>query len=126
MNENAAALVLKVDGGGLVRTPAWKREEIVAAYEARGMTGRQFAASCGVKYSTLMSWASKSRKRKSAGREAAVGGRWVEAVVGPESRREDEALAVEIGSSVRLRVVNFRQAELAGEILRALGVAGRC
>ena len=127
MSENVTALVPKCDGAVGKRTVGWRREEIVAAYEASGMSGVRFAASCGVKYSTLMRWVRSHRKGKSAaGREVAVGGGWVEAVMDPEVGREHEALAVEIGPSVRMRVVNFRQAELAGEILRALGVAGRC
>lgn len=126
MSENVAALVLKVEEGGRVRTPRRKQEEIVAAYEASGMTGTRFAASCGVKYSTLMSWVARHGRRKFPTVEAGAGTRWVEAVMEREDLREDVGLAVEIGPSVRLRVVNRRQAELAGEVLRALGVAGRC
>lgn len=48
MNEEVAVEVLKVDESGRVQTPRERREEIVAAYEATGMTGRQFAAYCGM------------------------------------------------------------------------------
>lgn len=126
MSENVAALVLKVEGGGRVRTPKRKQEEVVAAYEASGMTGARFAASCGVKYSTLMRWVAEHGRRKFPTVEAGAGSRWVEAVMEREDVREDVGLAVEIGPFVRLRVANRRQAELAGEVLRALGVAGRC
>jgi len=38
-----------------VRTPREKQEAIISAYRGSGMTGQQFAAYVGVKYSTLMS-----------------------------------------------------------------------
>ena len=127
MNGEITTQVLKVDEAGRVQTPREKRGEIVAAFESSGMTGRQFATYCGVRYSTLMCWVKRYRKKKRAtGTEVVLGKRWVEAVVERKVPREEAVLDVEIGTGVRLRVSSLRQAELAGEILRAMGVAGPC
>ena len=127
MSEEIATQVLKVDEAGRVQTPRAKREEIVAAYESSGMTGRQFATYCGVRYSTLMCWVKRYRKkRRATGTEVVLGKRWVEAVVESKAAHEEAGLDVEIGAGVRLRVSSLKQAELAGEILRAMGAAGPC
>jgi hypothetical protein len=54
MSEGISTQVLKIDEAGRVQTPMAKREEIVAAFESSGMTGREFATHCWVKYPTLM------------------------------------------------------------------------
>ena len=43
-----------------------------------------------------------------------------------KAAHEEAGLDVEIGAGVRLRVSSLKQAELAGEILRAMGAAGPC
>ena len=63
-NTQSSTEVLKVDTHGRVRVPKGKQEEILAGYESSGMTGQQFAAYAGVKYSTLMSWVGKARRAK--------------------------------------------------------------
>ena len=119
--------VLKVDTLGRVRTPQSKREEILSAYAGSGMTGQQFAAYVGMKYSTLMSWIGDAR-RKSApveGKKASASAlSWVEAMV--EDDIEGEALSVEIGGEVKMRVATKKQATMAGEIIRSLGVLRAC
>jgi hypothetical protein len=92
------------------------------------MTGQQFAAYAGVKYSTLMSWVGKSRKAKQPGQEICKpsGINWMEAVVEDVQDRNEEGLSVQIGEGVVLRVVNSHQAGLAVEIIRLLGVTRSC
>lgn len=121
-------MVLKVDTEGRVRTPKEKREEILAAYGGSGMTGQQFAAFCGVKYSTLMNWVGKARRANKPGGESGkpAGMNWVEATLEPGSPGSGEGLIIEIGTGVRLEVSNSRQAVLAGEVIRSLEVAGPC
>ena len=121
-------MVLKVDTEGRVRTPKEKQEEILAAYGASGMTGQQFAAFCGVKDSTLMSWVGKARRANKRGGETGKPGglSWVEATLGPEDSGKGEGLGIEIGNGVRLEVFNSRQAVLAGEVIRSLGVMRPC
>jgi hypothetical protein len=127
-NTQSCSEVLKVDTEGRVRTPKEKQEEILAAYGGSGMTGRQFADYAGVKYSTLMNWLGKSRRAKPAAQEIckAPGLSWVEATVENGRVGLGEALCVEIGSGVRIRVTSPSQAALAGEVIRSLGVLRPC
>jgi hypothetical protein len=127
-NTQISTEVLKVDTQGRMRVPKDKQEEILAGYESSGMTGRQFAAYAGVKYSTLMSWVGKSRKAKQPGQEVCKpsGMNWVEAVVEDGRERNEEGLSVRIGGGVAMRVVNSHQAGLAVEIIRSLGVTRSC
>lgn len=123
--QSGKEVVLKVDTQGRVRTPKEKQEEIVSAYGVSGMTGQQFAAYVGVKYSTLMSWVGKERKERRAGREAGdkpVVMSWVEASVESGRSGKGEGLGIEIGNGVRMEVFNSRQAVLAGEVIRSLEV----
>jgi hypothetical protein len=127
-NTQSSTEILRVDKEGRVRTPKEKQEEILAAYGGSGMTGRQFAQYAGVKYSTLMNWLGKSRRARTPGQEIckAPGMSWVEAMVEQEGCGQGEALSVEIGSSVRMRVTSRRQAVLAGELIRSLGEVQPC
>ena len=127
-NTQSSTEILKVDTVGRVRTPKEKREEIIAAYRGSGMTGRQFAQYAGVKYSTLMNWLGKSRRERTPAQEIckAPGLSWVEALVEEGGSCHAEALSVEVGSSVRMRVSSPSQAALAAEVIRFLGVVGPC
>ena len=121
--------VLKVDTLGRVRTPREKQEAILSAYCGSGMTGQQFAAYVGVKYSTLMSWVGKEQKGRRAGQEICKKPavlNWVEATVEAERSGKGEGLSIEIGREVRLEVFNSRQAALAGEVIRSLEAARPC
>lgn len=120
--------VLKVDTVGRVRTPREKREEILAAYGGSGMTGQQFSAFCGVKYSTLMSWVGKARRANKVGGELIKpsGMSWVEATVEAGRSHPGEGLMLVIGGGVRVEVFNSRQAGLAAELIRSLGVVRPC
>lgn len=126
--QSCSEVVLKVDTEGRVRTPKEKQEEILAAYGGSGMTGQQFAAFCGVKYSTLMSWVGKARRmnKPGGGTGKPAGVRWVEATLEPGSPGKGEGLSIEIGKGVRLEVFNSRQAVLAGEVIRSFGEVRTC
>jgi len=123
-----ASEVLKVDTVGRVRTPREKQEAILSAYGSSGMTGQQFAAYVGVKYSTLMSWVGKARRANKPGGELSkpAGMRWVEATVESSRSEQGEGLSIEIGGGVRVEVFNSRQAGLAAELIRSLGVVRPC
>jgi hypothetical protein len=127
-NTQISTEVLKVDTQGRVRVPKDKQEEILAGYESSGMTGQQFAAYAGVKYSTLMSWVGKSKKAKESGQEIGKSSRmnWMEAVVDDGRERNEEGLSVQIAGGVVMRVVDSHQAGLAVEIIRLLGVTRSC
>jgi hypothetical protein len=96
----SGAEILKVDEVGRVRTPAEKREAMLAEYERSGMTGAQFGRFVGARYSTLMYWLQKRRKQAGASEERASSGndhpRWLEARVEGDLS-PSEKLVVEMG-----------------------------
>ena len=120
--QSCSEVVLKVDTQGRVRTPKEKQEEILVAYGGSGMTGQQFAAYAGVKYSTLMGWVGKARRanKRSAESGKRAGLRWVEATLEPARPSNGEALVIKIGNGVHVEVCNSRQAILAGAVIRSL------
>ena len=127
--QSSNEVVLKVDTLGRVRTPREKQEAILSAYGGSGMTGQQFAAYVGVKYSTLMSWVGKGRKERRAGQESNTKPavmNWVEATVETGRNGGGEGLIIEIGNGIRLEVFNSRQAALAGEVIRSLEAVRPC
>jgi transposase-like protein len=121
--------ILKVDEAGRVQMPPGKREALLAEYERSGMTGAQFARFVGVRYSTLMYWLQKRRREAGQGEQAASSRkdhpRWLEARVEGEVPKS-ENLVVEMGGGVRMLVGSRRQAGLAGEVLRAMGLVRGC
>lgn len=127
-NTQSSTEILKIDTVGRLRTPKEKREEIVAAYRGSGMTGQQFASYAGVKYSTLMNWLGKLRRAHKPVEEICKtpGLNWVEAIMEERGCGPGEVVCVEIGGSVRMRVSSPKQAALAGEVIRSLGVVRPC
>ena len=121
--------ILKVDEVGRVRTPPEKREAMLAEYERSGMSGAQFARFVGVRYSTLMYWLQKRGKGAGQGEERASPRndqpRWLEARVEGEVSKS-EKVVVEMGGGIRMLIGNRRQAALAGEVLRAMGLGQGC
>ena len=117
--------LLKQDSLGRVRTPPEKREAIVRAFEAAGMSAARFARHHGLNYSTFCSWIQEARRHGQAERqEDSEGGtsvRWLEAVVEGESvgREEPSALCVE-WRSARWKVCSQSQVRLAAALLREL------
>lgn len=56
--------LLKLDSLGRVRTSPAKRDEILDAFEASGMSGASFAKQHGIRYSTFAYWVQRRRKIK--------------------------------------------------------------
>ncbi len=121
--------ILKVDEVGRIQTPAEKREALLAEYDRSGMTGAQFARFSGVRYATLMYWLQRRRKEAGHGEQRATPRqdhpRWLEARVEGEVPKS-ENIVVDMGGGVRMLVDNRRQAALAGEVLRAMGLGRGC
>ena len=118
--------ILKVDEVGRVWTPAEKREALLAEFDRSGMTGAQFARFSGVKYSTLMNWLQKRRKKtgQMVSAEQDHPG-WLEARV-QVGIPNSENIEVEIGCEIRMLVGSHAQGALAGELLRAMGLGRGC
>jgi len=56
--------IFKRDTIGRVRLPRARREELLDEYERSGISGVQFAAYVGIKYSTLAHWIQKRKRRQ--------------------------------------------------------------
>ena len=56
--------ILKTDVLGRVRVPREKREELLDAFEASGMSGQAFAEQHGVHVQTFASWIQKRRRAR--------------------------------------------------------------
>jgi hypothetical protein len=54
--------LIKRDRTGRHQYTQQYRQEVIAAYEASGMSGAAFARQCGIKYPTFASWVSKRRR----------------------------------------------------------------
>lgn len=127
--------ILKTDTLARVRTPPERREQLLGEFERSGMTGMQFAALVGVKYSTFAAWAAKRRR---GGAQAgppvqAVDGtakaRWLEAVIDQAQGcgvRSDSILVLQLPGGARVEMANAQQIEMAASLLRALNPALRC
>src|SRR2546423_677683 len=74
-----AAVLLKMDTWGRVRTSKEKRNAILEEFERSGVSASQFAKIAGLKYSTLAGWLQRHRRPK--GRRPRV--RLLEALVDP-------------------------------------------
>lgn len=119
--------ILKQDSLGRVRTPLEKREAIVEAFEAGGMSAARFARHHGLNYSTLCSWIkeARQRRRESPPMHSPDGGamRWIEAVVegvgDAEQRQETSGFCVE-WRGARMRIESPTQARLAAALIREL------
>ena len=132
------AQLLKVDTKGRVRISRERREELLAEYDRSSMSGAAFAEWAGIKYPTLMYWlAERRRAGQRAGAQGAAAANelsWVEAVV--EERRPSRSepggggvaalLEIALPGGVSLRVGSPAGAALAAEVMRHLGVGGRC
>jgi len=124
--DNTDDSILRADTLSRVRTPAAKREQILAEFERSGLSGARFARLHGINYQTLMAWTRKRRVSTSPGLPA--GGATVDPVghfaaqLGLREVRigADSGLEVEICGGVRLHIATPEQADLAGRLIRSL------
>jgi hypothetical protein len=96
--------LLKLDVLGRVRTSRAKRDEVLDAFEASGMSGASFAKTHGIRYTTFANWVQRRRKLRV---EARPGTGFAEVVVRGGG-----------GSSTRLRIV------FPGGVCAEVGTAG--
>ncbi len=130
--------LLKVDTKGRVRVSRERREELLAEYDRSSMSGAAFAEWAGIKYPTLMYWLAERRRGEQRtgahGAGAASELSWVEAVVEEDRTSRSEPggggaaalLKIALPGGVSLRVGSPAGAALAAEVMRHLGVGGRC
>jgi len=70
MHDEVSTSIIKSDRIGRTRYRAQYKAEVLAAFEASGLSGPAFARECGVKYPTFASWVAKARKSKATLEEA--------------------------------------------------------
>jgi transposase-like protein len=120
----AVEQVLKTDEVGRVRTPAERREQLLAEFERSGLSGSKFATLVGVKYSTFAGWVSRRRKQ-AGGASIAVkpadSVRWLQGVVEQaQGPGEQSGVVLQLPGGARLQITQASQAMLAAALLRAL------
>jgi hypothetical protein len=119
---------------GRVRLPRARREELLDEYERSGISGVQFAAYVGIKYSTLASWIQKRERRQqqekslikaeSGSQQSDKGkGTWVQAVIerSVEPKIPEGSLRIYFNAGAYCQISNTREAGLAAELLGRLG-----
>jgi hypothetical protein len=126
------AQIFKRDTMGRVRLPRARREELLDEYERSGISGVQFAAYVGIKYSTLANWIQKRERREQqekslmkaeSGPQSDKGnGTWVEAVIERSTEPKIPGLATDLFSGgAYCQISNTRGAGLAAELIGRLG-----
>ncbi len=115
--------ILKTDSLARVRTTPQRRQELLEEFDRSGLSGSEFAALVGVKYSTFAGWAARRKRAGSANRAAVDNGgkvRWLEAVIGQAQGEGNGILTVHFVGGARADITTPRQAELVATLLRAL------
>jgi transposase-like protein len=126
------ALLLKTDVLGRVQMPAERREAILDAFEASGMSGQAFARHIGVVYSTFATWMQKRRRSRgdygrAEGKRAASPVTLFEAVVeSPEPQAKGSGLEVTSAQGLTFRIHSRDEAHLAAALLCALAKEDSC
>jgi transposase-like protein len=110
--------IIKSDRTGRARYTQQFRDEVLAAYEASGMSGPAFAEHCGLKYQTFAGWVAKRRREKSQTRPPAGKGQFVLAEFGTAPVSGELRVELPCGASARLATEG--QAALLAALIRAL------
>ena len=111
--------IIKSDRTGRPRYTQQYKDEVVAAYEASGMSGPAFAEHCGLKYPTFAGWVSKRRRRDDARAEPAAGKQqFVLAEFG--AAPGSGGLHVELPGGARARLSDVGQVALLAALIRSL------
>jgi len=119
--------ILKTDATGRVRTPALRRESLLAEFDQSGLSGTKFAELAGIKYQTFASWLQKRRRAVPPSGQPGDTVRWLEAVVeGAQTPggKSPLALVIKLPGAASLEVSDLKQVPLAAALLRSLEPAG--
>ena len=117
--------ILKTDCKGRIRFPAKMREELLDRFERSGMSGAEFAAYYGVKYTTFASWRQKRERDQKNVHPAkrGVAGKPEECTLIEVTLQEEPkpiAIRVELPGGSTMQVTNKAEAALAAEVLKML------
>ena len=111
--------LLKLDVLGRARTGRAKRDEILDAFEASGMSGASFAKQHGLRYTTFANWVQLRRKVKAGTGAAAPGAKFAEVLV-----RAGQGLALTLPGGASAEVRTPGDAVLAAALLREIARGG--
>jgi len=106
--------IIKSDRVGRPRYTQQYKDEVLAAYEASGMSGPAFAEHCGLKYPTFAGWAAKRRREKGQAGAPASKQQFVLAEFGPGE------LHVDLPGGASARLTAASQVGLLSALIRAL------
>ena len=112
--------IIKSDRAGRARYTQRFRDEVLAAFEASGMSGAAFAEHCGVKYQTFATWAAKRRREKGRGERPAGRQKFVLAEFGTGAGAGSEELRVDLPGGASARPATAGQVGLLAALIRAL------
>jgi len=119
--------LLKTDTLGRVRTPAARREQLLAEFDHSGMSGVKFAEFVGIKYQTFATWVQMRRRRAQANSAAQASAtqqlRWMEAVIEQAQSPGDShrfPLVLQLPGGVRVELQDAQQVTLAAALVRAV------
>ncbi|WP_265595800.1 hypothetical protein [Verrucomicrobium sp. BvORR106] len=113
------SLVLKQGGLGCVRTPAARREALLAEFARSGLSGARFATLAGVNYQTFMGWEHQQNRGSGKAVSAQRPPRFVEVEAAPVPELA-LPLIIELAAGITLQLHHASQVPLAGELLRNL------
>jgi hypothetical protein len=112
--------IIKSDRAGRPRYTQQYKDEVLAAYEASGMSGPAFAEHCGLKYPTFASWVAKRRRESSQAETPGDRQQFVLAEFSTGSAPAGGGLHVELPGGASARLADAGQVALLAALIRAL------
>lgn len=110
--------IIKSDRARRPRYTQKYRSEVLAAFEASGMSGPAFAQHCGLKYSTFAAWVAKQRCEKSSRQTPSPKRQFVVAEF--EEAPHPDGLQIELPGGASARLAHVNQIDLVISLIKAL------
>lgn len=117
-NNDPSTAIIKTDRTGRPRYTQKYKSEVLAAYEASGMSGPAFAEHCGLKYPTFAAWVAKQRRGRSSGKTPSIQRQFILAEFKESPDPDGLQIGLPCGASARL--VDASQIDLLVSLIIAL------
>lgn len=117
--DDLPATIIKSDRTGRARYTQQYKDEVLAAFEASGMSGPAFAEHCGLKYPTFAAWVAKRRREDDTSARSASKQQFVLAKFGTGPGRD--GLHVELPGGASAWLAEAGRVSLLAALIRALG-----
>lgn len=123
--EEESSTFLKTDRLGRVCVTRERREELLDEFGRSGLSGSEFAALIGVKYTTFSGWRQRRRQQKtrspSSGASSGSPLRLVEAVMeSPSCEKAEAATVIRLPGDARMEFSHAAQVPLVTALLKSL------